>query len=773
MNKREIRKKMIMDLVSHPDYKPMKSKEILALFGMKKKEAQALEALLEELVLDGKIMQTARAKYMVPLDDMIKTGKFIGHPSGFGFVEIEDLPSDIFIPAFRTGGAFHGDTVRVRIMAETAATNARQGKRVEGEIVKVLKRGFSKITGLYEASKGFGFVIPDVTKIGTDIYIGKNLSKNAKNGDKVVVQIIDYGLAGEKPRGEVVEVLGSSSSVEVDITSIARTYDLPQEFSQETLDQVKQIPVEIDKEEYQKRLDLRKQLIITIDGEDAKDLDDAISIEKIGDSFRLGVHIADVSHYVEEYSPLDFDAVKRGTSHYLVDRVIPMLPKELSNGLCSLNPNEDRLTLSCIMNINHQGKVFSHEIKESIIRSSYRMTYTEVAKILEPERCSPEEKEALFKKYEDLIPSLYQMAECAGILNRARKQRGAIDFDFTEAKFILNEDSSVKEIKAYDRNVATRLIEDFMLVANETVAEHFFWQGIPFLYRSHGEPKEDKIADLSAYLKALDYPFKRKAKLHPKDLQNLLGETEGKPEENIIRRMVLRSMQQARYTESNDGHFGLATKYYTHFTSPIRRYPDLQIHRIIKEVVQGKWKSKRQDHYLKRLPNVAVKTSAQERKADEAERDVHKLLKALYMENYIGESFEGIVSGVTEWGIFVELANTVEGLVSVNSLKDDFYEYDSNHMMLVGTNHHKTFRLGDRVAVVVTAVDKARKVVDFKLYDENKLDLPVEKGFKVEEKIGGQGKQAPRPQKANSGQKTAGIVNKKRKKYGKRRGKHK
>lgn len=735
MNKIEIRKKMVMELLSHPEYKPMKAKEILALFGLKKKEASALQEVLDELVFSGKIIQTARNKYMLPFDDLIKTGKFIGHPAGYGFVEVEELPGDIFIPAIRTAGAFHGDTVTVRIMPEAGTKTLPAGKRMEGEIQQILKRGFTKLTGIYQASKGFGFVVPDIAKLGTDIYIGKDLNKNAKNGDKVVVQIINYGLAGEKPRGEIIEILGSSTSTEVDITAIVRTYDLPQHFSEEALAEARSFLAEIPEEEIRRRLDLRNQLVITIDGEDAKDLDDAISIEKIGDTFRLGVHIADVSHFVGEYKPLDLEATQRGTSHYLVDRVIPMLPKELSNGLCSLNPNEDRLTLSCIMNINRQGKVFSHEIKESVIRSSYRMTYTEVAKILEPERCTPEEKEELFQKYEHLIPVLYQMGECAAILNKARMQRGAIDFDFTEAKFILNSDSSVREIKAYERNVATRLIEDFMLIANETVAEHFFWQGIPFLYRSHGEPKEDKITELASYLKAMDHPFRKKANIHPKDLQKLLSETEGEPEENIIRRMVLRSMQQAKYTDTNDGHFGLATKYYTHFTSPIRRYPDLQIHRIIKEILQGKWNADRQEHYAKRLPNIAAKTSMLERKADEAERDVHRLLKALYMENHIGESFQGIISGITQWGMFVELANTVEGLVSISSLNDDFYEYDSAHMMLVGSLHHNAYRLGDSVAIVVTGVDKTRKIVDFKLYDENNIPTQQTTGFKVEEKI--------------------------------------
>ena len=732
MNKAEIRKNMVLELLAHPEYKPMKAKEIQILFGIKKREE--LQEILDELTVTGKIVQTARNKYMLPSEKLLKTGKYVGNPAGYGFVEVEDLPTDIFIPAYRTGGAMHGDTVSVRIFPDLSGASKAAGKRMEGEIVKILKRGFTQLTGVYQSAKGFGFVVPDIAKIGTDIYIGKGFSKNAENGDKVVVQLISYGLAGEKPRGEILEILGSSASVEVDITAIVRSYGLPHDFSEAVLEEAKKCNTEISPEEIARRLDLRQELVITIDGEDAKDLDDAISIRQTGDTFWLGVHIADVSHYVTEYSELDMEAARRGTSHYLVDRVIPMLPPALSNGICSLNPNEDRLTLSCMMQIDRQGKVLSHEIRESVIRSSWRMTYTDVAALLEPERCQPEERERLLQKYEALLPTIRQMAECAAILKAAREMRGAIDFDFTEAKFVLRPDHSVAEIKAYDRNVATRLIEDFMLAANETVAEHFFWQGVPFLYRSHGEPKEDKIKELASYLKALDYPFRQRATLHPKDLQRLLAEAEGKAEENIIRRMVLRSMQQARYTDNNEGHFGLALKYYTHFTSPIRRYPDLQIHRIIKEILTGRWNAARQEHYAMRLAGVAVKASALERQADEAERDVHKLLKAFYMQEHIGESFTGIVSGANQWGMFVELPNTVEGFVAISRLKDDFYEYESSEMALTGVRYQRQFRLGDAVDVTVLSVDKSRKVIDFGLYEE--IELPEKQtGFKVEEKL--------------------------------------
>ena len=410
MNKTESRKNMVLELLAHPEYKPMKAKEIQALFGLKKRDAASLQEVLDELTISGKIIQTVRGKYMLPVEEWLKTGKYIGHPTGYGFVEIEDLPADVFIPAYRTGGALHGDTVSVRIFPETSGTDKVAGKRMEGEIVKILKRGFTTLTGVYQSSKGFGFVVPDIVKIGTDIYIGRGLSQNAKTGDKVVVRLNNYGAAGEKPRGEVVEILGSEASVEVDITAVARSYGLPQDFSEGALAEAKKCGLTIPPKEIARRLDLRQNLTITIDGDDAKDLDDAVSIRRDGDTFWLGVHIADVSHYVTEYSELDMEAARRGTSHYLVDRVIPMLPPALSNGICSLNPGEDRLTLSCIMQIDRQGKVLSHEIRESVIRSAYRMTYTDVAKLLEPERCQPEEKEQLFRQYEILTlpkPSLF------------------------------------------------------------------------------------------------------------------------------------------------------------------------------------------------------------------------------------------------------------------------------------------------------------------------------------------------------------------------------
>lgn len=730
MNKNEKRKLRILELLEHPEYRPMKIKEMAILFGIHKKDVVALEDTLNELMVEGKIVRTPKNKFMIQNDENIKVGKFIAHPSGFGFVEMEDMTEDIFIPASKTKGAFHNDVVSIQIFEE-ASSRQGAGRRKEGQVLQILKRGFTEITGVYQSSRNFGFVVPDITKIGVDIYIGKNLNLNAKDGDKVVVKLLDYGLAGEKPRGQIIEILGDANSVAVDITAIARTYELPGEFPEEVIEQARQYPVAISEEEYKNRLDLREKMIITIDGADAKDLDDAISIEKSGEFYLLGVHIADVSHYVPEYSPLDVEALKRGTSHYLVDRVIPMLPKELSNGLCSLNPMEDKLTLSCIMKINEQGKVVSHEIKESVICSKFRMTYTDVAKLLEPLKYDEKEVAELQEKYDALLPALQLFKDCASILWEARVQRGAIDFDFTESKFILDEDSGIKEIRAYDRNIATRLIEDFMLLANETVAEHFYWQGIPFLYRGHGEPKEDKITELSSFLKALDYPFRKTQKPHPKDLQNLLTQTETKPEASIIRRMVLRSMQQAKYQEFCEGHFGLALKYYSHFTSPIRRYPDLQIHRIIKEVLRGEWNRQRNEHYTKRLPNVAVKSSALERRAEEAERDVHKLLKAIYMEQFIGESFAGIISGVTQWGFFVELTNTVEGLVSIASLVDDFYEFDEKEMVIVGSRNGKRYCLGDKVEVVVSSVDKARKTVDFKLLDVHNIPREADKNFAV------------------------------------------
>jgi len=507
--------------------------------------------------------------------------------------------------------------------------------------------------------------------------------------------------------------LGHVNDPGVDIISIVRGYGLPEEFPDGVMNQVDKTSDEVESVAIAGRSDLRNMEMVTIDGEDAKDLDDAVSLTKDGNIYKLGVHIADVSNYVTEKSPLDEEAIKRGTSVYLVDRVIPMLPHKLSNGICSLNAGVDRLALSCLMDIDEKGNVVSHKIVESVINVNRRMTYTSVKKILE------DKEEEEIKEYEALVPMFERMQELADILREKRRIRGSIDFDFPESKISLDNTGKPIDVKAYERNKATKIIEDFMLIANETVAEDFFWQEVPFVYRTHENPDPEKIMKLGIFINNFGYSIKiGQDEIHPKELQKLIEKIENTPEEPLISRLTLRSMKQAKYTTTNEGHFGLATKYYCHFTSPIRRYPDLQIHRIIKESLRSGLSEKRTKHYEQILPEIASHSSAMERRADEAEREVEKLKKAEYMKQFIGQTFEGVISGITSWGIYVELPNTVEGMIRVTSLKDDYYFYDEEHYTMVGENTKKTYKLGERVNIEVVGVDKILRTIDFDLIKE-------------------------------------------------------
>ncbi|MCR5101095.1 MAG: ribonuclease R [Butyrivibrio sp.] len=639
-------------------------------------------------------------------NDNYIVGEFTGNSKGFGFVTVEGMDEDLFIPEEYTHGAFHMDTVEVEILPETS------GKRREGRIRNILVRGITEIVGTYEASKNYGFVVADNAKIDKDIFIQGHFSKGAVTGDKVVVEITDYGNAvkGTKPEGKVKEIIGNINDPGVDIISIVKAYELPESFPERVMNQAEKTPDTVSEADMAGRTDLRDVLMVTIDGEDSKDLDDAVSLTKEGNTYHLGVHIADVANYVQENSALDREAYKRGTSVYLVDRVIPMLPHKLSNGICSLNHGEDRLSMSCLMTIDNNGAVIDHKIVESVINVNERMTYTSVAKILDDK--DPEEME----KYDYLVPMFQDMAELASILRNKRKERGSIDFDFPESKIILDKDGNPLDIKAYERNTATDLIEDFMLIANETVAEHFYWMQAPFLYRIHEKPDTDKISNLSAFIKGFGYNLRmKKDEIHPKEIQKLLAKIEGKGEESVITRLALRSMMQAKYSTECLGHFGLACDYYTHFTSPIRRYPDLQIHRIIKDYLRGRMTEDKIAHYREILDEVATHTSQTERRADEAERETDKLKKAQYMEDKLGEVYEGIISGVTAWGMFVELPNTCEGLIRAASLEDDFYIYDENSYSLIGERSGNTYTLGQKVTVRVVGADRLSKTIDFKL----------------------------------------------------------
>lgn len=698
----EQRKAMLVSLMNEEAYVPMKLKELAILLNVPKEQREELKQVLNLLLAEGKISVSKKGKFG-KAEAFALVGVFSGNARGFGFVAIEGQEEDVFIPADRTGGALHGDRVQIVIDSEG------RGGRPEGTVVRILEHANETLVGTYEKGKGYGFVIPDNQRISKDIFIPQGCSQGAVSGHKVMVRIKDFGeKKGKKPEGVITEILGHIHDPGVDILSIVRAYGLPEDFPGAVKTQLKQIPDEVKKDSWAGRKDLRDLLTVTIDGEEAKDLDDAISIERAGEGYRLGVHIADVSHYVQEHTPLDEEAFKRGTSVYLVDRVIPMLPHQLSNGICSLNEGEDRLALSCLMEIDSQGNVTGHEIAETVIRSDRRMTYTAVNAIV------TDHDPQVTAEYAEFAEMFLLMKELADILRKKRHARGSIDFDFPESKIVLDEKGKPLEIKAYERNAATRIIEDFMLLANETVAEDYFWQELPFLYRTHDKPDEDRMKRLGTFINNFGYVLRMPGgQVYPKEIQKLLDKVEGTPEELLISRLTLRSMKQAKYTTENTGHFGLAARYYTHFTSPIRRYPDLQIHRIIKESLHGGLMGKRISHYEKILPQVAVQTSALERRADEAERETDKLKKVQYMERFIGQEFEGVISGVTSWGFYVELPNTVEGLVHISELRDDYYVFLEERYELSGEMTGKTYKLGQTIRVQLTGCDRFSKTIDF------------------------------------------------------------
>lgn len=706
----EKRKNLICELVNDKFYVPMKEKELAAFMQVRPEEREELKTILNELLMEGRLQISKRGKYSKGEEGGGLVGTFISHPKGFGFVEIEGRSEDLYIPESSVNGAFHQDQVQVELL------KGQGGRRQEARIVKILSHGLTKVVGTYQKSKSFGFVIPDLEKISTDIYIPAEGSKGAVTGHKVVVELTDYGDDKHKPEGMITEILGHVNDPGVDILSIVKGYDLPVEFEEKLLNQAERVGKPVSEADMAGRRDLRSLQMVTIDGEDAKDLDDAVSLTREGENYCLGVHIADVSNYVQENSALDREALNRGTSVYLVDRVIPMLPHTLSNGICSLNQGEDRLALSCLMKVNKKGEVVSYEIAETVICVDRRMSYTAVRKILE--EGDPE----LIQEYEELVPMFQDMQELAAILRKKRRQRGSIDFDFPESKIILDQKGNPVSIEPYERNVATDLIEDFMLLANETVAQHFYWMEVPFLYRTHETPDAEKIEKLATFIHNFGYHIKIKTsdhEVHPKEIQKLLASIEGTEEEALIARLALRSMKQAKYSVECTGHFGLACACYCHFTSPIRRYPDLQIHRIIKEQLRGRLMEKRIDHYKEILPEVARQTSRLERRADEAERETDKLKKAQYMKHHIGETLEGIISGITAWGIYVELPNTVEGMIHVARLTGDYYYYKEETFEMVGRDTGRCFKLGQRLKVFVDSVDMVSKSVDFLLAEDN------------------------------------------------------
>ena len=696
------KKNVLLALMSDPMYKPMRIREIAVFLDVPKSRRGELEETLNALVEEGKIRVSGRGKYGKP-QRQETAGIFMANPKGFGFVRAEGMDQDVFIGRENTHGALNGDTVRISVEP------GQRFRSAEGVVLEIVKHANERIVGYYRRVKNFGLVMPDDQRITQDIYIPAGKEKGAVTGHKVVARVTRFpNHRQEEPEGVVEEIIGHVNDPGTDILSIIKAYDLPDVFPPEVMKEAEQVPDRISADAAEGRKDLRDLLTITIDGEDAKDLDDAVSVRKLENgNTELGVHIADVSAYVPELSALDKEAFRRSTSVYMADRVLPMLPHRLSNGICSLNEGEDRLTLSCLMELDPQGVIVDHEICETVIRTRHRMTYTNVQKIIDddPEICAV---------FADIVPMVKEMKKTADLLRERRADRGYINFDFPESKAILDPKGRPVEIRACERNSATRLIEDFMLAANETVAQEYCWRQLPFLYRVHDKPDPEKIRQLAVFVNNFGLTMRsRNGEIHPKEIQKLLKNIEGTDAENLISRVTLRSMKRAAYNTECTGHFGLAAQYYTHFTSPIRRYPDLQIHRIIKENLHGDLNEKRAEHYEKILPAVAEQTSRLERRADEAERESLRYKKCEYMEKHVGETFDGVISGVTRAGLYVELPNTVEGMIRVNELRDDYYEFLEDRWELVGEMTGRRYRLGEKIRVRCAAADRLARTVDF------------------------------------------------------------
>ncbi|MEC0234421.1 ribonuclease R [Paenibacillus kribbensis] len=709
-----ITEQQLLDFMRETAYKPMTYQELEQHFDIKDaEEFREFLKLLNALEEDGKILLTRTNRYGVPERMDLQRGRLQAHAKGFAFLIPEDREHpDVYIHANDLKSAMNGDTVLVRVTSKGPA-----GGRLEGEVVRIVKRAVLQVVGVFQSHEAYGFVLPDDKRINRDIFIPKDSFNGAVNGQKVVVRIVSYPEGRAAAEGEVLEVLGHKDDPGVDILSVIRKHQLPEAFPDEVTAEADQAPDAITEEEIvrQGRRDLRDKIIVTIDGEDAKDLDDAVNVERLPNgNYRLGVHIADVGYYVRENSKLDQEAYNRGCSVYLVDRVIPMLPHRLSNGICSLNPQVDRLTLSCEMEFNEHMKVVKHDIFTSVIKTKERMTYTNVRKILE------EEDAELMERYKDLVEVFRTMKELALKLRANRMRRGAVDFDFDEAKVIVDNEGKAVDIVKRDRTIAEQIIEEFMLAANETVAEHFHWLKVPFLYRIHEDPDPEKLQNFMAFAANFGHQIKgRGNSIHPRALQTLLEDIQGTKEQTVLSTMMLRSMKQAKYDAESTGHFGLAAEYYSHFTSPIRRYPDLVIHRVIREVLEngGALTDERQEYLTARMPDIAQQSSERERVAVDAERDTEQMKKAEYMLDKVGEEFEGIISSVTSFGIFIELDNTVEGLTRLSALTDDYYHFDEQHMALIGERTSKVFRIGDEVKVRVARVNMEDYTIDFELVD--------------------------------------------------------
>lgn len=699
-------KEKIIAFMEDENYKPLKFKELCEVLEIESNMTKEFLKILNELEDEGKIILNSSERYGIPDRLGLVIGTIEGHPKGYGFLISDNKDKrDLFISHTDLNGAMNGDRVIAKI-----TESYTYDRNPEGKVIRIFERANKTIIGMLSQSKHFGFVIPDDKKLSCDVFVSKSDFNGAKDNQKVIVKITEWPTERRKAEGKIIEIIGNEEDVETHIQAVLYKHKVRQYFPENVIAQARGIEVEIPQKEIDRRKDLRHLTIITIDGEDAKDLDDAVYVEKLDNNqYKLGVHIADVTHYVKENSKIDKEALKRATSIYLADRVIPMLPKELSNGVCSLNPNEDKLCLSCEMIIDLKGKVVDYSIYESIIRSKYRMNYTDVSNILENDDAT------LKEKYKEIVPMLRNMEELSNILRNKREQRGCIDFDFDETKLIVDKNGKVIDVTKYERRTSNRIIEEFMLAANETIAENYYWLNIPFVYRIHEEPDEEKISDFSKFIYNFGYTLKGSQEVHPRELQQLLHKIKGKKEETVINTMMLRSLRKAIYSHECSPHFGLAANYYCHFTSPIRRYPDLQIHRIIKAQINNRLAIDNTSNLNERCAIVAEQSSKQERVADEVERDTNKIRIAEFMSDKIGEEYEGIISGVTSFGIFVELDNTVEGLVHISNLIDDYYIYDNDNKVLTGEHTGKTYKIGDVVQVRLEKVSIANAEIDFSI----------------------------------------------------------
>ena len=715
----EEQKEKILTFMSEEAYVPMKAKQIAEIMSVPKNQYSEFTQILKELTLEYKIKVNKKGKYSLVDAKKYKKGKLRINERGFGFVKIEDSDEEIYISGKNINNSLNEDEVIVELIEDFKKDSHR-----EGRIIKIIKRGKDSVVGVFESSKNFGFVIPDDKRFGSDIFISKKNIGKAKNKQKVVVKITKYPENGKKAEGKITEVIGNIDMAGVDMVSLIKEYDLPYEFPESVIKEAQNIEKEISKKEIKSRLDLRNKTIFTIDGEDAKDLDDAVCVEKIeAGTYNLIVSIADVSHYVKENSELDKEAIIRGTSIYMMDRVIPMLPKELSNGICSLNAKEDRLAISVIMEINESGKVISSDIRKSIINVKERMSYTDVFKILQyiKEDSLNNEDIKIIQKYKPYIKQFSLMEELAKILKEKRNRDGALNLDVPESKITLDENGIAIDVKKYETNFANEIIEQFMLIANEVVAEKFFWLEAPFIYRVHEPPATDKIDELNKFLFNLGYKVKyNKENIHPKSFAEVLEKIKETPEERVISNLILRTLKVARYESTNKGHFGIASKYYCHFTSPIRRYPDLFIHRIISMYLDNNYNINEDtiNKYSEQSAKYAERSSDREKIAQKVERDSEDIKKAEYMQNKIGEEYEGIVSSITSFGMFVELENTVEGLIRFENLGNEYFIYDQERKILIGEQSNTIYKIGQKVRIRVIEANKELRRISFEIVEE-------------------------------------------------------